>query len=153
MIVFCTMLLFMLMTGCSSAEKENLAEDSIEEADSEYVFEETHTYVGETARSYFFAPKLRLDEARQTFLLESDHYSSNLIMGKYEIQDGILVAETEDERGIYQFAVVDDETLEFVQEGSSEIWVREGKSRVSLEDGTLFQLKDVENRRTLKRVS
>lgn len=65
---------------------------------------------------------------------------SYFVSGSYTLGEGTITAVTEDGENTYIFRLIDDETIAFVSEGSSEIYSLSTSSLI--EDGALFKLLD-----------
>lgn len=89
----------------------------------------------------YLIPTLTLNEEEHTFSFAYDVLSSYMPCGTYQMTDKLLTATTED--GLYQylFEVVDNHTLKFIQEGSSEVYLFDDHLGVPIEDGSLFEMK------------
>lgn len=87
-------------------------------------------------------PYISLDKEAGTFVFSYDALSSYLPYGKYEIDYDVLKAVTDDGLYTYVFEVVDDNTLKFRQEGSSEIkLIDENMEAPAVWDGLVFKAK------------
>jgi len=87
-----------------------------------------------------FFPSLTLDVRKNRFVFSYDPFSSYLNAGTFSLKKGKLFAETDDGKFTFVFAVIDNDTIQFVQKGSSEIPVRpEGPPVV---DGMAFKFSD-----------
>jgi len=86
-----------------------------------------------------FLPGLSLDRKEKTFSFGYDILSSYLSCGTYEIKDDVLTAVTDDGIYHYRFKVIDDDTLEFMQEGSSEVKLINEEMGIAVEDGAIFK--------------
>lgn len=86
-----------------------------------------------------FLPSLGLDREDKTFSFGYDILSSYLSCGTYEVEDDILTAVTND--GIYRycFKVIDENTLEFMQEGSDEVRLINDEMGIAVKDGAIFK--------------
>ncbi len=87
-----------------------------------------------------FLPSIYLDPKTKTFSFTYSLLSSYLPYGTYEITDGILVMKTVEDAECYQFEVVDDHTLKYLEESSTAIHQYDEKIEYPLEDGALFEL-------------
>lgn len=86
-----------------------------------------------------FSPYITFDLHKNRFTLVCDPLSSYLNTGTIEL-DGKITATTDDGKYTYIFEVVDNDTIRFVQKGSSDIASRlEGDP---LADGTEFKFCD-----------
>lgn len=86
-----------------------------------------------------FLPSIGLDSQEKTFSFGFDILSSYLSVGTYEIKDDILIAVTNDRKYQYRFKVIDENTLEFVQEGSSEVKLINEEMGIAVQDGATFK--------------
>lgn len=86
-----------------------------------------------------FLPCLGLDREEETFSFGFDILSSYLSCGTYEIKDDVLTAVTDDGMYQYRFKVIDENTLEFMQEGSSEVKLINEEMGISVRDGAIFK--------------
>ena len=92
----------------------------------------------------FSAPLNELDTEEQTFMFCMDSLGSYIPYGQYKIKDDILTATTDDGMYTYKFKIVGENSLEFMEEGSSKVsYVNKGVS-VNVEDGVVFGLDDAE---------
>ncbi len=71
---------------------------------------------------------LNLNEKNSTFQIAFMSHKA-LPYGKYKIEDGVMTCKSYDNLYVFKFNVVDDETLTFIAEGSTE----------SIVDGGLFK--------------
>ena len=89
----------------------------------------------------FMLPGLALNEKEHTFSFSYDLLSSYLSVGTYVVEKGILTAITDDGLYYYQFKVLDEDTLEFMQEGSSEVRLINEEMGIAVQDGAEFKRK------------
>lgn len=89
-----------------------------------------------------FLPGLGLDREEETFSFGFDLLSSYLSCGTYEIKDDVLTAVTNDGMYRYRFKVIDENTLEFMQEGSSEVKLINEDMGIAVKDGAIFKKRD-----------
>ena len=89
-----------------------------------------------------FLPGLGLDREEETFSFGFDLLSSYLSCGTYEIEDDVLTAVTDDGMYHYRFKVIDENTLEFMQEGSSEVKLINEDMGIAVKDGAIFKKRD-----------
>lgn len=68
-----------------------------------------------------------------------DYSSSYLNIGLYSIEDGVLIAKTSDGMYEYRFEVQKDETLVFIEEGSSKVSYYDHKTMVGVTDRAVFE--------------
>ena len=71
-----------------------------------------------------------------TFIFFYDPFSSYFEYGKYTVENDKIVANTDNGKNIYIFKIVDEKTVSFVADGSSELKMTEGE--LSVIDGTEF---------------
>lgn len=93
----------------------------------------------EEPMSDIFLPSLCLNEEERTFSFGYDLLSSYLPYGTYEIEDGILTARTGDGKYQYLFRVMEDGSLAFIEEGSSEVRLTDIRLGIPVEDGAKFK--------------
>ncbi len=133
-----SIILFVLITClfCSSC-------GSTQSDEREPETEVTKIYLMETEEvDGRFAPYLQLNTATKSFFFSYSILSSYLPHGQYDIADGILTAKTEDRKYIYVFDVVDENTLKFITDSSSEVEPIDEKIDVRIEDGACFIQKE-----------
>lgn len=80
-------------------------------------------------------PQIMINEDDKTFTFSYDVLSSYLTTGSYTEKDGQLELKTDDGKYHYTFDIVDENTLKFNQENSSDIKVIMGEG---IEDGAEF---------------
>lgn len=85
-----------------------------------------------------FKASLKIDAAENSFLFSSDLLSSYLYVGTYEIKVDILTATTHDGKYKYLFKILDEDTLSFMQEGSSPVITIDEQFSEPVQDGTEF---------------
>lgn len=85
------------------------------------------------------APYLSLDEKNKTFSFVFDFLSSYLPYGTYEINGYILTATTDDKKYTYLFKIKNDNTLEFIEDGSSKIKLIDSSTGVKIYDRAQFK--------------
>lgn len=126
----------LILTGCSTSTESSSSQntDEISEHNADIVY--TMLLDDDSDE---FAPYLSLDENNNTFVFTYDVLSSYMPTGTYEIKDGILTAYTDDGKYTYLFSVIDDNTIEFIQDGSSEVKLTDDKLGVSVYDGAQFK--------------
>lgn len=86
------------------------------------------------------APKITFDLNSNRFTFTYDLLSSSENTGTIEIKNGKVIATTDNQQDTYIFEIVDNDTLRFVQKGSSEVETRSGAAPVV--DGTEFLFSD-----------
>lgn len=89
--------------------------------DMVYTIWNTVTYRMSTQQQEGMAPHLTLNTVTKTFAFVSSMLSSYFPMGTYEITGDVLTATTDDGTQTYLFKVIDNNTLRFIQKGSSEV--------------------------------
>ncbi|MBQ8803676.1 MAG: zf-HC2 domain-containing protein [Tyzzerella sp.] len=82
---------------------------------------------------------LQFDLEEHTCMFPQSVFSSVYPGGTFRIKDDKVVVKRYSGKDTYIFEIVDDETIRFVQEGSSEIPLGDGRN---LPDGTVFKLVD-----------
>lgn len=87
----------------------------------------------------FMLPVLELNKKEHIFSFSYDLLSSYLSIGTYEIEKDILTAITNDGLYHYQFKVIDEDTLEFIKESSSEVKLLNEEIGVAVKDGAKFE--------------
>ena len=97
------------------------------------------TYKAEKTDDTIVAPSITFDLEDKTFIFNYDILSSTLVVGTVEIDDGKVTATTDD-GDTYIFEVPDNDTIKFVQDGSSEVIDTFGNTVVT--DGTEFTYQD-----------
>ena len=97
----------------------------------------TYSVVGSDA---LFQPNIHFDLQKNRFIFTYDLLSSYANAGKIEIGNGRVIASTDDNKYIFVFEVVDNDTIRFVQDGSAKIHVRPGNTAIV--DGTEFNYAD-----------
>lgn len=83
------------------------------------------------------APRIVINEDEKTFTFTYDLLSSYLNAGTYQVSDNILKATTSDGKYTYLFALQDD-ALQFIQEGSSAVTPIDREFSVPVQDGAIF---------------
>ncbi len=121
--IFLIAVLFIMMSffGCTQEAKVKTGV---------YVFENS----GMTAD-----PSLALNTENNSFSFSYSMLSSYWPSGFYEIENQILIAETYDGENTYRFKIKNENTLVFVEEGSSSIPSIGEKQ--AIQDGTVFSYK------------
>lgn len=84
-------------------------------------------------------PSLSIDAEKKEFAFVYDVLSSYFPVGTYKIENNVLTATTNDDLYHYVFEIVDENTLSFSAEDSSEMTVFDEYSSIIPQDGTLFQ--------------
>lgn len=88
-----------------------------------------------------FRPSLTLSRDK-TFTFEYDFTSSYLFKGYYEIEDNIVSANVEGGAYHYLFLQVDQDTLSFMAEGSSDVSLNDQRLGIPITDGALFKIEE-----------
>ena len=120
------------------AERTDQLDVTISEAILRYgVSSGTYSVAGEDG---FFLPNITFDIQNERFVLDFDPLSSCFNTGTIKIEHGKVIATTDDNKYTYIFQVIDNDTLQFVEKGSSKIATRSGD--VAVNDGTEFKFVD-----------
>jgi hypothetical protein len=85
-------------------------------------------------------PAITFNVEERTFSFTYDVLSSYLPCGSWDIEDEKIVAKTDDGKYTYIYEVVDNNTIRFIQKGSSPITTVEGDTPVT--DGAEFTFED-----------
>lgn len=85
------------------------------------------------------APVITINTDKKEFMFSYDVLSSYLNIGTYEVKDNVLTATTQDEKYHYVFHIVDENTLSFIEQESSEITIFDNHFGVVPQDGAIFQ--------------
>lgn len=94
-------------------------------------------YVADDSRLNYVDVSFDLPEGR--FRLTPDVFSSTLIEGTFEIDDGKVICTEESVKGTYIFKIIDNDTISFTARGSSELLARgSDTSLIKLANGTEF---------------
>jgi hypothetical protein len=96
------------------------------------------TYAAKKTKDAMIQPTITFDLKENTFDFSYDPLSSYVSYGSIAVDGGMVTAKTEDGTATYRFQIVDNDTIRFVQSGSSPVVTVEGKSPVP--DGTEFHL-------------
>lgn len=91
-----------------------------------------------------YLPQLEIDKGNQSFSIMDDVLSSTIISGTYKIEDNIFIAETYDKQEVYQFEIIDNNTLKFVQDNSSTFKLTDEAIGLAIVDGSIFKLQNLE---------
>ena len=97
------------------------------------------TYLLNSDSTNVFQPKIRFDFHNETFSFVYDVHSSYEIFGKFEVADKQVTCKTNDDKYTYIFDILDDETIAFVQNGSSQIEMTVGETLTTVTDGVEFK--------------
>lgn len=84
------------------------------------------------------APTVSFDMQNYTFTFSYDPFSSYLAVGEYEIKNGKVIAETTDGNYTYIFKIIDNDTIAFIEKGSSDIKMTVEGEKPTVTDGTEF---------------
>lgn len=98
------------------------------------------TYIMQGAQDEPLQPAITFNVEEETFIFKYDILSSYFPHGSWALHDEKLVAKTDDNKYTYIFEVVDNDTIRFVQENSSQITAIKGDTPVV--DGAEFKFKD-----------
>ena len=85
-------------------------------------------------------PTLTFNEEDGTFSFVFDNFSDDILTGDYEIIDNTLSAITYDDKFYYTFEIMDENSLKFIAENSSEIPPIISTIGYPVEDRTVFKL-------------
>lgn len=126
----------LLLTGCGTVgDTESAADTATADAEDSVV-----VYNMVMPDDYELpVPTLTLDEKNKIFTFPYDLLSSYLPYGTYEIENDLLTATTEDGEYTYLFKIKDENTLEFIEDGSSEIKFIDNNTDVEIYDGAQFR--------------
>ena len=102
------------------------------------------TYTVENAENAIIPASITFGFKKDTFSFNYDLLSSYLPRGTWEIKKGKVIATTDDQNYVYIFDIVDNDTLEFVQKGSSTITYTDENINTNppIVDGTKFIFSD-----------
>lgn len=84
-------------------------------------------------------PSLVLDTEDNSFSFSYSMLSSYWPSGFYKIENQMLIAETYDGENTYQFKIMNDNTLVFVEEGSS--FIPSIGEKQAIQEGSIFSYK------------
>lgn len=129
--LICTGLFF---TGCAVADKEPQMGDFSDKT--------LHYVMDISTEKDIYLPSLDIDKNNQTFSITNDVLSSTIIGGTYKAEDNMFIAETYDKQKVYQFEIIDNDTLKFVQEKSSTFELTDEAIGVAIVDGSIFKLQN-----------
>lgn len=134
--------ILLTVSGCASAQ--NKVDES--HSQSRPMIAKTGTYCMEYSGGMedVYIPSLTLNEDN-SFSFAYDLSSSYLFKGHYKIENNMLSANTEDGSKLYLFRQVDEETLSFKAEGSSDVSLNDERLGVPIMDGALFKIEKTEN--------
>lgn len=130
----------MLVCGCERIN--NTVKEDTEFVENEENMEKDSgikegTYSVQVNEDFFMSPSITFDLEENHFTFSYDSLSSYLPIGSFRIEDGKVIAVTEDARYAYTFKIIDKDTISFVEKESSKIIMTDGKA--SVVDGTKFQ--------------
>ena len=117
-------------------EKNEIYNESVEEMEIELPKKYLLMGLKEDSR----VPKLTFYEEEGTFSFFFDSFSDDILEGKYKIVGNTLTANTYDDKFHYTFEVVDDTSLKFIAEKSSDITLVHASLGYKVEDRTIFLL-------------
>ncbi len=98
------------------------------------------TYVMQGTQDEIQKPAITFNVGKRTFSFTYDILSSYSPYGSWDFEDDNIVAKTDDGKYTYIFEVMDNDTIRFVQKGSSPITTVEGNTPVT--DGAEFAFED-----------
>lgn len=99
------------------------------------------TYAAKKTEDAIIQPTITFNLEENTFDFMYDPLSSYLPHGSIEIRGEMVTAKTEDGAYTYRFKIIDNDTICFVESGSSPVVTVEGRLPVS--DGMEFQLETI----------
>lgn len=85
-------------------------------------------------------PNITFDMQNNQFTFTYDFLSSYLNTGKIKIENKKIIAKTDDNKYTYIFKIIDNDTIKFVENGSSKVVDLVGN--VVITDGTEFKFVD-----------
>lgn len=147
--VLCMIIVTMTLSGCVSATEKTAGNKSLIETGVTEVPSSDNVLI--TPGQYFLAdpgeddgvvlPNIQLNKDG-SFEFFYDTLSSYAPHGNYSIQEDLLEASSSDGKYDYYFRIIDDRTLEFIQEGSSDVSLTDQKIGSPVTDGAVFTLKE-----------
>ncbi len=102
----CVILLLFTLCSCSSEPIYGLSEGC---------------YMLNITSDTYPSPSIDFDLENNTFTFNYDILSSYFSHGTFSISDGKVIAKTDDGKYTYIFEITDNDTITFIQNGSSEI--------------------------------
>lgn len=137
-------MIYILLTGCvrKTDNTDPAVETSIIKVVETNEFarntqNNTKMYILKTDRAGF-VPEIFINETDKTFSFSYDVLSSYIAIGTYTEDEEQLVLKTDDGKYHYTFDKVDDHTLKFNQENSSEISFIDKNIGAEMKDGVEF---------------
>ncbi len=102
------------------------------------------TYIVAGAEDSILPASITFDLDKETFSFRYDLLSSYLPHGTWKIEKGKVILTTDDQNFVYIFDIIDNDTLEFLQKGSSAITYidKNTNSNPPIVDGTKFVFSD-----------
>ena len=88
------------------------------------------------------SPFIDFDTEKNTFSFHYDYLSSYYAYGKFTVNNNKIVAETDDGKYTFIFEIKDDETIVFVQKGSSEIKILDQRAPQVIDGSEFVFLKE-----------
>lgn len=95
------------------------------------------SYILNQPRGAYMCPLIDFDTEKNTFSFHYDYLSSYYAYGSFTVSGSKIVAETDDGKYTFIFKIKDDETIVFVQDGSSEVEILD-KRAPQVIDGSEF---------------
>lgn len=139
----------MTLSGCASATENTAGNNSLIESGVTEISSSDRVTI--TPGQYFLSdpgevdakvlPNIKLNKDG-TFDFFYDMLSSYAPQGNYSIHEDLLEASTSDGKYDYYFRIIDDKTLEFIQDGSSDVSLTDQKIGSPVTDGAIFILKE-----------
>lgn len=127
LLLICILLCMMMATACGSADEKELTTGNYTLGG----FQED--VIGED-------PTLVIVAEDKTFSFMYDVDASEWPSGAYEIDGDKAICTTDDGKNTYIFEIVDEETLTFVKDESSEVKIKSKGNLVDLDDEAQFIL-------------
>ena len=121
------------LEGFAKSVEENEVVDDVDEEPKEYVL------MG--IRDRHFVPTLTFYEEDNTFSFFFSYYSDDILEGDYKIKGNNLSANTYDDKFYFTFEIMDEKSLKFIAEKSSDLSKNNDKAKYPIEDRTVFKLK------------
>ncbi len=88
-------------------------------------------------RGAYMSPFIKFDTENNTFSFHYDYVSSYYAYGKFTVKSNTVFTETDDGKYTFIFEIKDDETIVFVQKGSSQINILDERAP-QVSDGSEF---------------
>ena len=98
------------------------------------------SYILTENESAYMSPLIKFDTEKNTFAFHYDYLSSYYACGKITLKNNQIIARTDDQKYTYIFEIKNDNTIVFIQKGSSEIKITD-KNAPQINDGTEFVLR------------